>query len=312
MEKFDWKATIKINILKLKVVGLWPKGDKTYEFNVYTLWAAVSFTCIIFAHNFFQVVNIIFHMDDLQAVTATIYLNLSELLGMLKGYHVFQNMGLLKKLMVTLNSDLFQPKNVRQRQLIEPNLKIWRYNYILYWGMSGGAIFFWITFPILDNSVKDYRLPFMAWYPFDTRTSPNYEIAYMHQVIGILFVATSTLGVDTLIAALNMYTGAQLDILCDDLRHLGLADFNKNFMKCVRHHKEILRFCDDSNKFFNWIVFFQFFISATSIGITMFQMTVVVPLSSEFLSIMSFELAIIVEIFMYCWFGNEVQEKVNL
>jgi hypothetical protein len=36
-----------------------------------------------------------------------------------------------------------------------------------------------------------------------------------------------------------------------------------------------------------------------------------VPLSSEFFSLLSYGLAITVQIFMYCWFGNEVEIKVN-
>jgi hypothetical protein len=37
----------------------------------------------------------------------------------------------------------------------------------------------------------------------------------------------------------------------------------------------VYRFSEDSNKFFNWIVLLQFFTSAVSIGLTMFQLTVV-------------------------------------
>jgi hypothetical protein len=36
-----------------------------------------------------------------------------------------------------------------------------------------------------------------------------------------------------------------------------------------------------------------------------------VPLSSEFFSLLSYGVAITVQIFMYCWFGNEVEIKVN-
>ncbi|XP_044270072.1 odorant receptor 83a-like [Tribolium madens] len=165
-------------------------------------------------------------VNDLKAVTAIIFLNLSELLGILKSYYLIKNMAKLKQLMITLNSPKFQPKNERQIKLIEPNLKFWKQIYYVYWVMSSGALFFWATFPILDKSVKDHRLPFLAWYPFDTKVSPFYEIAYVHQVIGVIFVAISTVGVDTLIAALCMYIGAQIDILCDNLRQLSGVNFN--------------------------------------------------------------------------------------
>jgi hypothetical protein len=38
----------------------------------------------------------------------------------------------------------------------------------------------------------------------------------------------------------------------------------------------------------------------------------VVPFSSEFFSCLSFTFSMTVEIFMYCWFGNEVEVKVLL
>ncbi|RZB40789.1 7tm 6 domain containing protein [Asbolus verrucosus] len=181
--------------------------------------------------------------------------------------------------------------------------------------MAYGSMFFWSTYPIFDNSVKKYRLPFLAWYPYNTKISPYYEITYVYQVFGIIFLATTAVSVDNLIAALNVYIGAQFDILCDDVLHLydvtnEITNFSEKLIKCVMHHQLILEFAKNSNCFFNWIVLGQFFISGITIGITMFQLTTqVVPLTSEFFSLVSFIMAIIVEIFMYCWFGNEVELK---
>ncbi|RZC35671.1 7tm 6 domain containing protein [Asbolus verrucosus] len=310
MEKFEWRQLITTNILKLKIIGLWPEGE-SYKPNLYTLWATISLTIFICGHNFFQALNIIFNLDDLQTLMATSFVTLSTLIAIMKAYYVIRNMEILKKLMETLNSDLFQPKNAKQITMIQPSLKFWKINYVMCWTMACGAIFFWSTYPILDNSVKEYRLPFLAWYPYDTKISPYYEITYIYQILGIIFVAITAISVDTLIAALNVYIGAQFDILCDDIKHLYdiLTDTNKKLLNCISHHREILKFAENTNNFFNWIVFFQFFISATTIGVTMFQLTMVVPLSNEFFSLVTFGMAILVEIFMYCWFGNEVELK---
>ncbi|RZC39169.1 hypothetical protein BDFB_014760, partial [Asbolus verrucosus] len=166
-------------------------------------------------------------------------------------------MEILKKLMVTLNSDSFQPKNVRQISLFQPSLKFWKTVSILCWTMAYGSMFFWSTYPIFDNSVKKCRLPFLAWYPYNTKISPYYEITYVYQVFAIIFLATTAVSVDNLIAALNVYIGAQYYLT-------------------------------------------MYYTYMTSL---------VVPLTSEFFSFLSFIMAIIVEIFMYCWFGNEVKLK---
>ncbi|RZC41867.1 7tm 6 domain containing protein, partial [Asbolus verrucosus] len=163
--------------------------------------------------------------------------------------------------------------------------------------------------------VKDSRLPFLAWYPYNSKVSPFYEITYVYQIVSISFIAIANSNIDTLIAALNMYIGAQFDILCDDLRNLqdltqsASLSFNEKLTDCIQHHKKILSFAEDSNNCFNWIIFLQFFASSLSISLTLFQMTVVIPLTNEFNSLFSFVSAMLVEIFIYCWFGNEVEIK---
>ncbi|RZC42398.1 7tm 6 domain containing protein, partial [Asbolus verrucosus] len=242
MDKFDWKLIISSNILKLKVLGLWPK-DESFKPNLYTLWTIISLTVFMCGHNFFQIVNIIVNLNDLETITATSFISLSTLVALMKAFYVIRNMEILKKLMVTLNCDSFQPKNVRQISLFEPSLKFWKIVSSLCWTVSCGSVFFWSTYPIFDKSVKEHRLPFLAWYPYNTKISPYYEITYVYQVFCIIFLATTAVSVDNLIAALNVYIGAQFDILSDDVLHL-------------------------------------------------YDVT-----------------TIIVEIFMYCWFGNEVELK---
>ncbi|XP_063925984.1 uncharacterized protein LOC135139614 [Zophobas morio] len=106
---------------------------------------------------------------------------------------------------------------------------------------------------------------------------------------------------------------AQFDILCDNLKNLHLGEDDskcKEKLKiCFQHHREILSFGKSTNKFLNWIVFFQFFASAVSIGLIMFELTVIAPFSSEFYSAISYGGSIIVQAFMYCWYGNELMLK---
>jgi hypothetical protein len=121
MKRYDWKRILRTNIIKLKIVGLWPSGDDSYKPNIYTLWAISSIIFLNFGHNFFQMVNMIFIFDNLHAVIKTTYVTLSEVAGLLKAYYVVRNMKTLKELMVTLSSDTFQPKNARQIKMVKPS-----------------------------------------------------------------------------------------------------------------------------------------------------------------------------------------------
>ncbi|RZC36703.1 7tm 6 domain containing protein, partial [Asbolus verrucosus] len=119
-------------------------------------------------------------------------------------------------------------------------------------------------------------LPFSAWYPYDTKISPLYEITYLYQIIGIWFLTVGAVNMDTLIAALMMYIATQCDILCDDLKNLH-HDFDRKLINCVKHHREI-----------------------------------VAPLSSASVSHLIYVTAITSQIFLYSWYGNEVEIKVRI
>jgi hypothetical protein len=243
MEKFDWKLTTKINIVMLKMVGLWPEGDQLYKLNLYTVYATIAINVFINGHTFFQAMNIFFVYSDLEALTATIFVTSSEILAALKVLCYIKNLAILKRLVSTLENELFQPESSNQIKLVRPSLRLWRRTYFGFWVPGALTLLLWSIFPVLDGSVSEYRLPFSAWYPHDTKTSPLYEITYLYQVAGIWFMATANLNIDTLISALMMYTGTQCDILCDNLKNLNSdkTSFNAKLIKCVEHHRLIVR-----------------------------------------------------------------------
>ncbi|RZB40488.1 7tm 6 domain containing protein [Asbolus verrucosus] len=313
--RFDWKRTIRINITALKILGLWPAHNDSYGCNLYTLYEIVVMVFFEIGFIFSQTVNLFFILDDLQAVTEIIFVSLMEMLAILKSYCLIKNMKMLKQLMMTVNSDLFQPKSLQQRDLIQPSLNAWKTIVSLFWFFTVGWLFFYCFCPIFDRSFRKYRLPFLAWYPYKTKTSPQYELTYLHQFIGITYLALVDVNIDSLIAALNMYIGAQFDILCDDLKNFHdsksdtSADAKKKLKQCIQHHREILKFAEYANQFYNWLVFVEFFVGGFSIGLSMFQLTIVIPFSGEFYSFISYSNCISLQVFLYCWFGNEIEVK---
>ena len=243
MNRFDWKAATRINTLMLKSVGLWPEGDGTYAFNIYTIYAIISINLFVTAHTLFQGINIVFVYSNLEALAETIFVTLSEILVIIKIYCYVQNLKLLKKLKVDLDCDLFQPKNQDQVLLADTSLKMWRMTYFGFWFPSAATLTLWSIFPILDRTVKKHRLPFSAWYPYDAKISPLYEITYLYQVIGIWFLSVANINIDTLISALMVYVGAQCDILSHELSTLKIENqnFGEKFIICIKHHQHLLR-----------------------------------------------------------------------
>lgn len=314
MSTFNCKSPIALNLLKLKLCGLYPTCQQ-YKLRFYTLWSVIVIASFNFGPNLFQSIYLIVNINDLEEVAAASFVTLPELLSLAKAFFVIVNMKVLKRLISTIESETFQPKNLKQEKMFDNNFMFWKTFYVVYWTMSFGAIFFWSTYPIFDKSISMHRLPFPAWYPLNVKQSGFYECAYLYQVFGVLCIATTAISVDTLICAIHIYITIQFDLLSDNVRHICDDTSNKStstqkLINCIKHHRQIIEFIADANQFSNWIMLLQFFISAVSIGITMFRLSIVTPLSSEFYSLTAFLLSIIVEIFMFCWCGNTVEIKV--
>jgi hypothetical protein len=241
MNKFDWKSTIRTNLLILRLTGLWPKSDDGYKLDLSTFYA-ICVKVLSDGNNFFQTAYIFEIYTDLQALASTFFVLCTDWLASIKVYYFVRKIKTIKSLMKELDSEEFQPRNEQQKIFLEPTLNSWRAIYALFCTVAAPALLLLTLFPIIDGSARQYRLPYWAWYPYDTKTSPNYEISYFHQVFSIWFLAICNLNMDTLMAALMMYTVTQCDILCDNLRNIKSGDRGKKIIECVEHHKKILRY----------------------------------------------------------------------
>ncbi|KAJ3663390.1 hypothetical protein Zmor_007664 [Zophobas morio] len=311
MERFFWQDVSSMNIHILRILGPWPKNHELYKLDLYFLYATISIVFFITAHVLFQTVNIFFIYSNLEALIETMLVCVAEFLGILKIYTFVKNIGMLKRLMVVLDIDIFQPRNATQRLLVEPAIKLWKIIFHTLIGAVVPALFLWLSFPILNGSVKNYGLPLPPWYPYDFKKSWFYELTYLHQILGTCLVTLGDDNIDMLISALTMYVGAQCDILCDILKSLGFesSDFGLRLKICVTHHKTILRFVEKCNVFFNFIMLGQFFTSSACMAMAFFRLSLLKPSSFEFYTLLTSIISVVMQIFTYCWFGDEVQGK---
>ncbi|KAJ3663322.1 hypothetical protein Zmor_007613 [Zophobas morio] len=315
MEKFDSRQKIAVNILMLRLMGLWPEKHESYSPNLYTLYAFISVVGIIGSQNFFQTMNICFVYKDLEALAAGIFLTTTDVLVSVKMCIFIQNIKIVKKVILSLNDDEFQPKNNRQVEMLQSSLKFWKVMYMSYFALISTIATFWSILPILTGSVRNKQLPLDAWYFYDSTISPLYEITYVYQCVAIVFLAISTTSIDSLILVLMIYITGQCNNLCDSLTHLEAnkkRNVHKRIIDCIKHHKKILSFALDSNRFFDKIILGQFVTSTTVLASTMFQLSLVNPFSTDGFIRIFYTVAVTTQIFIYCWFGNEVELKVRL
>ncbi|RZC35217.1 7tm 6 domain containing protein [Asbolus verrucosus] len=316
MEKFDWVSTISRNIRGLRVIGLWPESEEGYKMDLYTLYTAVCINSLMVIHVMCQVINIIASHFDMDLIVEIFHILLQKILGLIKMYVFMRNIKTLKQLLKNLNGDVFQPKNMEQRLLVKPTLRGWKLVFNVFFYPTMTTVLLCGLIPILNGSYKNYRLPFLAWYPFNTKRSPMYQIVFAHQMISFTFLAITVVSIDMLTAALLMYVGIQCDILCNNLRNLGYdnrdgIDFEKSLIACIEHHQNILDFSEKCNSLISFTVLVQFFISALTAALALYQIAYFEIYSLQFCNGLMILGVSLIQTTTYCWFGNEVEVKAS-
>ncbi|KAJ3663342.1 hypothetical protein Zmor_007629 [Zophobas morio] len=311
---FDWVKIISLNIFVLQKVGMWPKQDKQLGCNCHTLYILIAVILLIDGSIVFQLIHMALEHSTLESLTRNIFMLMTEILGSIKMFYFIRNVKTVKELVQSLEDELFQPRTTQQVNSVRPDLKLWKKTYATFCSLTTSTAFIWSLYPLVDQSFLKFRLPLEARYPFEITTLPLYFIIYFHQVAALFLVAIGALHVDTLNAALMVLAGAQCDILCQNLKALEnkALTYNQKLIQCIKHHKKILSFAEKTNQFFSTIVLGQYFTTSVSTGIAMFRLSLVDPLSSESYSLLFFVSAVTVQLFSYCWFGNEVEVKVRL
>lgn len=247
MQTFDWKHTIRINLLVLKFAGLWPADTGGYKCDQYTLYA-ILLNIIVNSNNVFQTAYIYYIYNDLQALTSMFFLLLTTWLATVKTVFFASSSRTIQRLVQDLDCEEFQPKNDKQNIRAQQTLWTWKIMYISFYFAVGASVTFLCFYPVMDGSFKEFRLPVFSWYPYDTNKSPNYELTYVYQGVIMAVSAFTNLNMDTLIAALMVYVVCQCEILCDNFQNTEddpNISYNTKLVGHVIHYKKIVRYVPD-------------------------------------------------------------------
>lgn len=237
MERFNWLDTLRICLFMLRGVGLWPKETKRYGFNGYTFYAFVVLTIFPVINLSLQITKAYFVISDPTALVSLIYILPAQIIGIIKGLKLIFNQPTLCKFVDEINSDVFQPKNLDQKKLIGNNLKQWQIIFLAAWLTAGGSCLFFM-FSVLRDKSEERKLIFLSWFPYNYEESPFYQITYIYQSISISVIAMVNTNIGLFLSALNMYTGCQFDLLCDNLRKLKYNHEHK-LLESLKHYQEI-------------------------------------------------------------------------
>ena len=257
------EKSLAIQVKMMKLVGLWPinydqfLSKKVQKFKISTVLNVIYYGmwyCVALHMAIFHVIAV--YQKTQSGSTA------EDIIMLLLQTYIYISMILLIMYFNYFIVDIkeavaFLVKNFKHRSA--PGIsfvsmdKCFNYTrkFTIFWiaGCSIGTLH-WTLSPIISRDFS--RLPFQIWYPFDLNVSPNYELAYIGQILGQLQVGVVYGCTSSLFVAFVSLTCGQFDIFFCSLRNIQ----NTALLKCGGHLKDLQQLQEDHFRIQDWPIIF--------------------------------------------------------
>lgn len=251
---------LKTNIKIFQLLGLWPEQEKISETSL--LWKSYLILMQVFCLGVFNLQQIIYLclIDDFSLFVATGFSLMSTILASIKAYIFLTRFRLVRKIVNTLDTDNFQPKNTQQEETVRHNFNIQKRINIAFMTIVFGIVAARCAEPFFTN---DTYLPYNCWYPYDFKKSPYYELSWIHQLISVYYCCVVIVNFDMFAVTLMIYIGQECDMLVNTVENIEeftarkvtpqdhrktigksknfiMTRINSTLIDCIKRHKEIL------------------------------------------------------------------------
>ncbi|KAL0116261.1 hypothetical protein PUN28_011238 [Cardiocondyla obscurior] len=156
----------------------------------------------------------------------------------------------------------------------------------------------------LMTSFRKRQLPFRGWVPYNYSSFAIFCFTYGHQYVGIIVSCFIHVACDSLIVGLLMNLCCQITILRHRLR--AIVNGQTTLGDCVLQHCHIIKYAYMTNARCTTIISFQFVASTFLACSNLFHLSRI-TLNATFIILFAYTFCILIQIFIYCWFGNKIK-----
>lgn len=258
-KRFDIKISHSLNnnLNIFKYFGLWDPSKKKWQTYIYRLYSVIIVTTFFYLYTLSYMTDVIMSVGDLEKFSKGSFLLLTLLAEIAKALPIQIKQQKLQKLLDDLDGEIFKAKTEKHLEMIKKKMNLIKYMFIIFMCMYEGTVTLWAIFPLFDKTNK-ISLPLSGYYPYDYENSPGFELTYLYQIIGCVYLACLNCSLDIFISGIMVNATAQLDVLLDkfefgtgkekDLEELENDEIlneierNTNFLKsCAIHYEVIIR-----------------------------------------------------------------------
>lgn len=259
----DLRGCLKWTFKLITLAGYWfPRRGNKKATLLYTVYSVLTIGCTLITCICMQLAYIVHSFGQLEELINTLFVLLTHTTQAVKVYVFIRERDQIYALLDCLEEETFKPKNAAQykRALAITNYTNRTAKYLV--TLVVLAVLLFALFPLLDKNTPR-QLPMRAWFPFNVKTSPVYELVYVYLIVAVLICGCANAAMDTIAAAFMSQISIQLEVLSDSIQHTRdfalqqLQEENLSLMamsdsivesemkvflkKCVQHHLKLKR-----------------------------------------------------------------------
>ncbi|XP_041980585.1 odorant receptor 46a-like [Aricia agestis] len=328
-DDLDPKLYHAVHIFWLRFYGLWyydfsPKKFSSWLRLIYTL---VVLWLVCFLPGIGEVEYLLRQGGNVGNIAEGLYLFLSEMYTYFKIAVFWLNKEKILNLLKYLHRVEFRPEEQEHREILRRSIQTARFVMTYYSSMCVGAVSVGIIMPLTEN--LDILPTNVEYTSFDVYKAPAYGIIYLHHIYYKPATCIIDGVMDTILAAFISSAIGQIEILAFNLRNFKMLAKRRRerdqrekkvvgedeeyihlvLKKCMIHYNAIIRYVAIIESAFSLASALQFMLSVMVLCLVGVQFLSIENPASHPMQIVWMAIyltCMLIEVFILCWFGNEL------
>ncbi|XP_032667591.1 uncharacterized protein LOC116842453 [Odontomachus brunneus] len=318
---------LSLNIFLCTLGGIW-RPVKWSSCYAKLLYHAFSFYIIVSQYFFVltQLINLVIVFGDMDEFLFNFLSCLTLIVVCFKSTITLIRQDTIIDLMQTLSQEPCKPRDAAEMAIQTKFDEFIRSCTIKYGLMATGSITS-VTIKSVVEIMKGF-LPYKAWMPYDLSSFAPFMITSIQQMVTLVLATVINIGTETLICGMILQTCAQIEIFEERLKKLinnrrvrsinqqnsGNREWSSTaptnhqeeiISAHIRHHLIIYEYAKTVNKVFRHVLFVQFFISLIILCMSVYYLSYYIT-DVEATSMVVYTICMFIQIYIFCWAGNEV------
>ncbi|XP_018401473.1 PREDICTED: uncharacterized protein LOC108778717 [Cyphomyrmex costatus] len=303
----------------LRFIGMWP--DSAYP-NLY--WFSYMISVAIVQYYQYMYIFVHFDSNDLWLLMDCLSLTLAYSLAFLKLLVLWWNRRIFYYIVKAIDEDwsecvINDSYKSTMVSMADLSRRFANVSFSIY---AFSAFFLSIGEHLLQSMDNQFsnnsrELPIKMEFPFDVSKSPIFECFLIGQFLYDLLIASVVNLINALLVALILHVSGQIDIMQKDLVEISNKKYDRNtFISVIKSlickHQKIITLSENIENLYTYIALMQVLWNTLVMCCTGFVIIIVVSSGEDTTNLIksvSYYIAIILEVFVYCFAGEFLSAK---